>query len=405
MFKKNTEKKNKTKRKKLSVSGLISWIIILVLLLLIAAMVMSQVQKDARFLDFPRKIVAYLLTPMQKTFSQGTDAISGYLRTLKLRGNIEKEYNDLLAKYEEQVEKAMLADEYKNQLQNYADLDDEMKRNMNLKGVKANVIGRDPSNYSYTLTIDVGKDQGIEDHMAVVVPGALIGYTYDVTKDRALVKGIVDKSCSIAGLIESNRDQGTVSGTLSIDGKYACRMYYLSYTTLPRPGDRVVTSGVGMEFPKGIPIGYVRESTRGLDDSKQYIVIEPIADFGHIEYVIVYRYRPSHAEAAQARGEGEKSTFIPLPGIKPVPTLIGQPAPSLSPETDQGESPSPSPSPTLGPTPKATSTPNAGTPTNDYIYHDYKPGASASPGKNDGLATSTPAPSKTPIVVTLEDDN
>ena len=51
-------------------------------------------------------------------------------------------------------------------------------------------------------------------------------------------------------------------------------MYYLTqYSSLP-PCDRIITSGVGA-LSKGIPIGYVRESTRGLEDSKQYIVWNP----------------------------------------------------------------------------------------------------------------------------------
>ena len=78
-------------------------------------------------------------------------------------------------------------------------------------------------------------------------------------------------------------------------------MYYLRDNHLPRQGDTVVTSGVGMEFPKGIPIGVVRESTRGMEEGKSYVVIEPIVDFERIEHVIVYRYTPSYAEQAEQR--------------------------------------------------------------------------------------------------------
>lgn len=67
-------------------------------------------------------------------------------------------------------------------------------------------------------------------------------------------------------------------------------MYYLSADSVPRPGDRVITSGVGVSFPKGLLIGYVRESTRAIEDSKHYIVVEPAADFEHIENVLVLRY-------------------------------------------------------------------------------------------------------------------
>ena len=94
----------------------------------------------------------------------------------------------------------------------------------------------------------------------------------------------------MAALIESSRDQGAVKGTLGSTGEPLCRMYYLSADSVPRPGDRVITSGVGVSFPKGLLIGYVRESTRAIEDNKHYIVVEPAADFEHIENVLVLRY-------------------------------------------------------------------------------------------------------------------
>ena len=90
--------------------------------------------------------------------------------------------------------------------------------------------------------------------------------------------------------------QGTVRGTLGIDGTAMCRMYYLPDDHLPRPGDEVVTSGVSMPFPKGIPIGYILETIQCTDHrDTECLVLEPVVDFQHLEYVTVYRYRPSSA--------------------------------------------------------------------------------------------------------------
>ena len=71
-----------------------------------------------------------------------------------------------------------------------------------------------------------------------------------------------------------------------------------------------------MSFPKGIPIGTVRESTRGMESNKQYIVVEPIADFEHIEYVIVLRYKPQ-AEAVQGRESATDIEFVPIADTAP----------------------------------------------------------------------------------------
>ncbi len=400
------KRKNKGRPRSRLPVRVVSVLIIVALLATIAAMVASQFFPDVAALSLPRSIVVRLVTPIQKTFASATDGVVGYLRKLKLRSNLEHEYGQLLEKVNELTDQAMLVEELRYQLQSYADLDDEIGRNANLDGIKANVIGRDTSNYTFTLTIDVGEDQGVRDNMAVAVPGALVGYTYDVKRDRALVKGIVDTNCSIAALIESSRDQGTVRGTLAVDGTYACRMYYLSYSTLPRPGDRVVTSGVGMEFPKGIPIGHVRESTRGLEENRQFIVVEPIADFDHIEYVIVYRYRPSFAESALSRVQA-RSTFVPLEPLKPVPTLIGQ----QSVQVPGGaaaltDTPAPAPSPGASLSPAVSGGPGVTPTAQNFGYVD--------PAVPEGMPAPepTPEPSPTPEPlptwsidqVTLEDD-
>lgn len=346
--------------------------IVVVMLVVIVMMIASVFFPDMAVLSAPRAWITRVVTPVQSTFSQATDGVVGYLRTLKRRSNIEFEYEKAVSMIEELQNEAMMASHYRDQLAAYADLDDELARNVNLDGVKADIIARGEDNYSYTFTINRGKNQGVDNGMAVVFSGALVGYTFDADADSAKVRGIVDSSASVPTLIESNRDQGYIKGTLAIDGSYSCRMYYYDYTSLPRPGDRVVTSGVGVEFPKGIPVGYVRESTRQLEDSKQYIVIEPIADFDHLEYVVVYRYKPAYAEEAPDSRTQAQSTFVPMPSVLPVPTFIGQVAPELTPGPD-GLIPDPSQQETAtpGPTdiPLPTRNPNATIPPPNFEYN------------------------------------
>ena len=402
------EKRGKSEKKKpqtnaerqRALTRLLGTLAALLLLSIIGVMVLSQFFKTP-LLRAPRELVARVITPVQNAFAGGTDFVVGYLRTLKLRGNLEAEYNLLREKVDELTDQAMLANSLQQQLQAYADLDDELTRNTGLNGIKANIIGRDTSNYTFTLTIDVGSNQGVQDNMAVVVPGALVGITYDTKENSTLVKAIIDSDCSIAAIIESNRDPGTVSGTLAIDGKQNCRMYYLSYTTLPRPGDMVVTSGMGLQLPKGIPIGKVRESTRGLEDSKQFIVLEPIADFDHIEYVIVYRYKSGGSFDRQVALPNEP-TFVPLPSLRPVPTLIGQPEPVVSPGTSVSPSPEITPSPTLTPPPSGgrTPAPENGLEYNAPLIIETTPTIEPSPPP----ITPSPSPSFSPGELTVEED-
>ena len=235
--------------------------------------------------------------------------------------NIESEYNALRAENEQLVYKAMLADELQQTLSQYEDLTDEINANINMHPVVATVIGRSDSNYFSTFTINKGTADGIEDYMAVTISGALVGYTENTQENKSTVRTVIDSNASIAAIIQSSRDLGTVRGTLGVDGTPMCRMYYLPEDNLPRPGDLVVTSGVGLSFPKGIPIGVVRESTRGMDSNKQYIILEPKVDFQHLEYVIVLLYKPK-AGAIQGRENGKTEIpLVPLESARPSPEI------------------------------------------------------------------------------------
>ena len=358
-------------------------------------------------LAVPENGVAAVVTPLQSGFASVVNWISDYFYTLKLRSRLELEYNNLRQENEQLTYQAMLAEELQHKLSVYENLFDEVSDNEQLNPLVATVIGRESGNYFSVFTINKGTRDGIRDYMAVTMSGALVGYTYNTKTNSASVRTIIDSEASIAGLISTSRDQGTVRGTLGIDGQPMCRMYYLPEENLPRPGDQVVTSGVGMSFPKGIPIGTVRESTRGMESNKQYIVVEPSADFQHIEYVIVLRYQPE-AEAVEDRSSSSDSlTLVPLESIQPVPTvLIGSDTYQLAP------TPTPSPEPTLAPdeTPAPTGTASTPGPASSGDSYEYKVPSGLQTGATDNsygftlAPTATPTPTAPPLDLSVEED-
>lgn len=368
-------------------------LIVVFLLAVIGCMVAAQLLPEYEILSLPRKAIATVMQPVQQYFSGGTGWFFNYLRRLKLRSNLEYEYEQLYEKYDALLSQNMMVNELQEQLNEYSDLMYEMKTHSQFDGVPAKVISTDSTNYFSTLQINVGSNQGIRNYMAVVKAGGLVGYTYDVTETTSKVQTIINSDTSIPALIEATRYQGTVKGTMGINGQPTCRMYYLSENHLPRQGDTVVTSGVGVEFPKGIPIGVVRESTRGMEEGKAYVVIEPIVDFERVEYVIVYRYVPTYAEQAEVRDD-KNLTYTGLPTRRPVPTFAASGDSSFIVEEQPTQTPAPAatPSPTLGP----DTTPNvlvyvAETPNVPNLsYEDI-------PGTPTPEPTATPEPSPTPV--------
>ncbi len=389
-------------------------LITLVLLVTAGSYILHRIIPDFKILGAPEDAVSNVFTPVQSFFSGITESVAGYFRSMKLRANIEAEYNALRAENEQLVYKAMLADELQQTLSQYEDLSDEIAANANMRPIVATVIGRSDANYFSTMTINKGTDDGVEDYMAVTISGALVGYTENTQAGKATVRTVIDSDASIAAIIQSSRDQGTVRGTLGIDGTPLCRMYYLPDDNLPRPGDLVVTSGVGLSFPKGIPIGVVRESTRGMDANKQYIVLEPTVDFQHLEYVIVLRYKPQ-AEEVSGRENGRTSVqLVPLESARPSPevpqiasSLFDEPTAEA--EAAAKETPTPTPEPTETPSPTPTVAPvETGEPGPEETPLEYQvvnlhgeptPTPSPTPGP-----TATPYFTPDPASMTFEED-
>lgn len=352
----------------------------------------------------PENQVAGAITPIQTGFSSVVDWVVDYLYKLKLRSRIELEYNNLKQENEQLVYNAMLVEELQQKLSVYENLYDEISVNESMNPLVATVIGRESGNYFSVFTINKGLTDGVQDYMAVTMDGALVGYTYNVTANKATVRTIIDSEASIAGLISSSRDQGTIRGTLGVDGSALCRMYYLPEDNLPRPGDLVVTSGVGMSFPKGIPIGTVRESTRGMESNKQFVVVQPQADFEHIEYVIVLRYQPE-AGAVEQRVDQDDLTITPLDTPKPVPTIqIGNDFFQLAPTPIP--TPEPTPAVTVGEDGAEIIVTPAPTRDADASYEYQIPtGADDQPAYGFTLPpTATPSPTAPPLDLTVEED-
>lgn len=394
--------------------GICLALITLVLLLTVATVILHQIfPSDYPVLGKPQSLISTIVTPVQTFFSGISESVAGYFYSMKLRSNIEAEYNALRAENEQLVYKAMLAEELQQTLSQYEDLSDEIAANAAMRPIVATVIGRSDANYFSTLSINKGTADGVEDYMAVTISGALVGYTDSTEEHKSTVRTVIDSNASIAALIQSSRDQGTIRGTLGVDGTPMCRMYYLPDDNLPRPGDQVVTSGVGMSFPKGIPIGIIRESTRGMDSNKQYITVEPIVDFQHLEYVIVLRYKPQ-AEAIEGRENGRTDVeLVPLTSARPspeVPQIAASLFDSPTPDSQAGaseETPSPTPEPTGTPTvtPEPTGTPVPSPDETPLEYHVVNLHGDPTPSPTPTLApTSTPYFTPDPNNMTFEED-
>ena len=148
--------------------------------------------------------------------------------------------------------------------------------------IPAEVIGRDPDQIYDTIVINAGSDRGIVKDMPVVTAEGLVGHVAMVGVSDSVVQLLMRSR--VSALVQSTRAQGIISW---VDG-HRFRLRFVEASNLVRAGDRVVSSGLGGRYPKGIPIGTVVEVNQVKRDLVfQQVFIESSVDFPNLEEVFV----------------------------------------------------------------------------------------------------------------------
>jgi rod shape-determining protein MreC len=150
--------------------------------------------------------------------------------------------------------------------------------------VMAQVIGKEMSPVSSTITISKGATDGIAKDMAVITPAGVVGRVQTVLPAMSKVLLLTDPGNSLAVRVQRNREEGLLEGKL-----VNCALKYVSYYADIQQGDLLVTSGLDGIYPKGLPVATVVRVIKREASSFQTVVAEPIVRFSRLEEVLVYR--------------------------------------------------------------------------------------------------------------------
>jgi rod shape-determining protein MreC len=124
----------------------------------------------------------------------------------------------------------------------------------------ANVIMRDPANWWRTVQIDLGARDGLRENLPVITDAGLVGRVSSVSLTRAQVILAGDPNCRVSAIVENaSRDMGVLIAGGTLDTSLV-ELTYLASSANLKPGQSVITSGLGGIFPKGIPIGQIVDS-------------------------------------------------------------------------------------------------------------------------------------------------
>ena len=151
------------------------------------------------------------------------------------------------------------------------------------KYIGASVIGRDPSPFLNYIIINRGSDDGLKRGMPVVTQNGLAGRVVQVTATGARVSLITDPVTRINVRIEPSRSAAVLSGSITGD---------ISLEQIPQeaevnPGNLILTSGLGGNYPSNIIIGQVTSIKSRENALFQSASVQPVTDFDDLNIVLV----------------------------------------------------------------------------------------------------------------------
>lgn len=257
-------------------------IVITVIILIVIVILSNNENGEASFFE---NIANKVVVPIQNGLTYLKNKISG-------NETFFADINDLKQKNEELEQKNSELEQSLRELENIKTENDTLKEYLNLaekygeyKTISGYVVNRDISNYTRTIIINVGANDGVQKNMTVIGDKGLVGHVVSVTDTTAKVQTIVDTASSVSAIMSTTEDSVVCKGNLDSDSEL--KAMYIPTDANVIQGDSIETSGIGGLYPKGIHVGTVKKVVATQNITDRYAIVETAVDFDKLTSVLV----------------------------------------------------------------------------------------------------------------------
>jgi rod shape-determining protein MreC len=194
--------------------------------------------------------------------------------------------------------------------------------------------------YSDTVTLDVGRSDGITTNETVLNGSGFVGIVTQVSEDTSTVL-LADDASSLLGVqLEGSGEIGSAAGTgKSMSGSAMLRLTLFDANTVLQPGQVIDTYASVGDHPEvpGVPVGTIISVQRSSGSLTQTALVRPFVNFTTLGVVGVVVQVPKH---------NPRVSILP----RPAPTVTVTVTPEASSSASPGGSTSPSVSPSASTT-------------------------------------------------------
>lgn len=163
--------------------------------------------------------------------------------------------------------------------------------------INASVVSKNVGYWYDKLVINKGSKDGIESKMAVIINNGVVGYISEVSSNSSNVQLLTSKSLKnkISVKIDLGNNEYANGLLIGYDSKKKnYNIEGISYSGIIPENAKVTTTGLNDNFPSGILIGYVSETTTDNFDLGKIVQVKPSANLENIEFVTVLKRKDSN---------------------------------------------------------------------------------------------------------------
>lgn len=276
-------------------------------ILLICSLFTLGRKHDANLLD---NAIGFVTTPLQRLATNAGDWVNSQLDFVRNKTDLATE-NEALKERIRQLEadnkRLSLYDEENKKL---SELLKMAQKYPAYETQGSQIIAKDPGNWYDIFVIDKGRRDGLATNMIITSHEGLVGKIIETGHGYAKAQSILDSRSSVSAINLRTGDTGVVKGEYALMDAGLCRMEYIDAEAEIMEGDEIVTSPLSSIYPAGISIGKVTEIKTDANGLTKYAIIEPYADFKHLDTVLVIKqlFNVTDEQAQQPiveEGEGE----------------------------------------------------------------------------------------------------
>jgi rod shape-determining protein MreC len=299
------------------------------LLVLLTAIAFALITVDIRGgedspVDGARSAAAAVFGPIENGASAAVDPVGNAVTAIRESG----ERHDRIAELEKEnaALKAKLGSEDRDKSR-LKQLDKMLKvageGQYGIKGAEVIAIGA-AQGFSWTVTIDIGANDGIKRDMTVLNGDGLVGRVTTVGPDTATVLLANDPDFTVGTRMEGSDELGFASG----QGDRPLRVELLNGKAEVKKGDRLVTFGSQADKPfvPGVPVGVISRVDPSGGDLTRTLYVTPYVSFSKLDIVGVVVQTPK---------KDPRDTVLPdKPTPTPRPTVTVTVTPSATEPAD-----------------------------------------------------------------------